>query len=93
MTVRTGAWMDRVAFTTNKGRSFQAGGNGGDQYQIQMSAPKGQQTRVVAIGGTHYNHMESLYAYYTLVESDKDKDQEDEPLPLPRKSSNVCNQT
>ena len=70
MSVRTGCWMDRVAFTTNKGRSFQAGGGGGDFYQIGLNAPKGQECRVVAIGGTHYDHMESLYCHYILVDKD-----------------------
>lgn len=75
MAVRTGAWMDRVSFTTNKGRSFQAGGGGGDFYQLQMTAPKGQQSRVVAIGGTHFDYMESLYAHYAVVEKESSKNE------------------
>ena len=39
MSVRTGCWMDKVAFSTNKGRSFSAGGEGGSFYQILMNAP------------------------------------------------------
>jgi hypothetical protein len=60
--------MDRIAFSTNKGRSFKAGGEGGNFYQLNMTAPKGQECRVIAIGGTHYDHMESLYAHYIRVE-------------------------
>ena len=70
--------MDRVAFSTNKGRSFQAGGGGGDFYQIGMVAPKGKQCRVVAIGGTHYDHMESLYAHYVVVDKENTKNKSDE---------------
>ena len=68
--------MDRVAFETNKGRSFQAGGGGGNFYQISMPAPKGKQIRVVAIGGSHYDHMESLYTHYVVLDKEGKNDKE-----------------
>jgi hypothetical protein len=68
--------MDRIAFSTNKGRTFKAGGGGGDFYQITMVAPKGKECRVIALGGTHHDHMESLYAHYMRVEKVKTNDKD-----------------
>lgn len=42
-----------------------------------MPAPKGKQSRVVAIGGTHYDHMESLYAHYVVVDNDSTNNKEE----------------
>ena len=33
-----------------------------------MVAPKGKQCRVVAIGGTHYDTIESIYTHYIVVD-------------------------
>jgi hypothetical protein len=33
-----------------------------------MVTPKGKQCRVVAIGGTHYDTIESIYTHYIVVD-------------------------
>jgi hypothetical protein len=67
MSVRTGAWMDRVAFKTNQGRTFSVGGGGGDFYDLGLKESKNKIPRVVAIAGGYGDQMKNLKAYYVNV--------------------------
>ena len=67
MSVRTGAWMDRIAFKTNKGRNYSVGGGGGDFYDLGLKEGKNKMPRVVAIGGGYGDQMKNLKAYYVKV--------------------------
>jgi len=60
--------MDKVSFTTNLGRRFSAGGNGGDHYDVIKSSNSGNtMNRVVAIGGGHGDQMKNMKAFYVKV--------------------------
>jgi len=60
VTVASGDIVDRIEFTTNKGRGFKAGGGGGSAIPAKIS----QGGRVVALGGGIGGHMHHLKIYY-----------------------------
>ncbi len=64
--VNSGDLVDKVAFVTNKGREFSAGGNGGGKTVAVME--HATKPRVIAIGGGLGGHMHHLRVHY--VESD-----------------------
>ena len=72
LSVRTGSWMDKIALSTNLGRRFSAGGNGGDHYDVVKASTSGKTiNRVVAIGGAFGDQMKNLKAFYTKVPKSK----------------------
>ncbi len=73
MRARTGAWMDKLTISTNKGRDFSAGGNGGDEYNLEI--PKG--CRVVAFSGAMRDYMRNIKAYYIKAEEKKEDNVKD----------------
>ena len=62
MKARTGAWCDEIEVKTNKGRSFDKGGDGGGENEIDMSDAK--RPCVIAIGaglGDQLHHIKAFY--------------------------------
>ncbi len=62
VTVSSGDLVDRIEFTTNLGRSFKAGGQGGGPRMAQLA----ENGKVVAFGGGLGGHLHHLKVFYIV---------------------------
>jgi hypothetical protein len=71
LTVRCGWCIDRIEFTTNFGRTFRAGGDGGGPKTIEVSLGSGQTACFVGFAGDLGHYVQSLRAFYIPIDSGK----------------------
>jgi hypothetical protein len=61
LTIRSGALIDAIHFTTNQGRDFRAGGGGGGP---NLLTPEGRPVKVVALSGGLGGHLHNISCHY-----------------------------
>lgn len=70
MSIRSGSWMDKLEFKTNQGRSYVAGGNGGDAYTIRFDIDGKSHPMVIGFRGGCGGHMHNFKVHYVVLNND-----------------------